>query len=94
MNSELHVVFNLKRGQHQVISVLRQMIGSTPDPLLHVDHTVCNVADIHGFVCPAVEIIPFEVHRPALVGQDHIHDKIPQFLTVVIGHAFLKKTGH
>ncbi len=69
------------------------MISGTSDALLHIDHTVCNIADIHGFVCPAVEIISLKVHRPALVGQNHIHDKIPQFLAVVIGHTFLEITG-
>ena len=86
-------VLDFKRGQHQIIAVLRQMIGGASDPLLHIDDTICNIADIHGFVYPAVEIIPLKVHRSALVGQNHVHHKIPKLLAVVIGHAFLKITG-
>ena len=93
MDCELHIVLDFKRGQHQIIAVLRQMIGGAPDPLLHIDDTICNIADIHGFVYPAVEIIPLKVHRSALVGQNHVHHKIPKLLAVVIGHAFLKITG-
>ena len=67
MNRKLHVIFNLKCGEHQIVTVLCQIVGGSLDSLVHIDNTVCDIADIHDFVCSVLKIKALKIHGSAFI---------------------------
>ena len=86
MDGDLHVVLDFQGGKQQIVAVLGEVIGCPAHLGVHIDDAVGHVADVHGAVCPLLEVVSVEIHGLALVGEDYIDDEVPQVLAVLIAH--------
>ena len=90
MDGQLHVVFNLQRSQKKVISVIREIIGSSSQFLIHIHNSVCHIADVHDVIRVRLKVKAIKVHDFSFIRKDDIHNKIAQLATVLIRHIFFK----
>ena len=90
VDGDFQVALDFQRGQQQIVAVLREIIGSPAHLRIQVDDLVGHIAHVHDLVFPLPEVISLEIHGFPLIGKHHIDDEVPQILTVLIAHLFLK----
>ena len=93
MDRKLHIIFDLQRRQQKIIPVVRQIIRSTLDLLVYVNDPVCHITDMEILIFIFLEVKPFEIHSPPLVGQHYIHHKIPKLPALAVRQVFLEMPG-
>ena len=90
MNSKLHIVFNLQCGEQQIVPVICEIVGCPPQLLVHINDPVGHITDMHDMIGILVKIKAVEIHGLPLIGENNIHDKIPQLPAFIIAYIFLK----
>ena len=84
IDRQLHIVFDLQRGEQQVITVIRHIIRDPLHTVLPFFHTVGDKTHMLVLRCSRSVIYRRKIHRAPIIGQDGIYDKIRQFPAVII----------
>ena len=81
VNRKLHIIFHFHCCQQHVISLVRQIIGGSPDSILQIHDLIINIADIDVLIGPFFIIKGLKIHGRTAVPKDIFHHKSCKFLT-------------
>ena len=84
VDRQLHIILDLECRQQQIIPIIRHIIGDSLYAVFPLFHPIGNETHMLTLCLSLAVILCFKIHRPAVIGQDRINNKIRQFPAILI----------
>ena len=88
MDRKFQIIFHFHRGEHHIVTLVRQVIGCSSDATLQIHDLVVDITDVDFLICPFFIVKSLKIHGRTTVSKDILHHKSCKVPTLLKAQLF------
>ena len=88
MDRKFQIIFHFHRGEHHIVTLVRQVIGCSSDATLQIHDLVVDITDVDFLICPFFIVKSLKIHGRTAVSKDILHHKSRKVPTLLKAQLF------